>query len=547
MTNNSQKQVFKGGWEELDNAIFTGNQGLVSTLPEAFHLKSDGTVIFTMVGTNVETHTISLPYYDPDKINTVSKTFSVAGEDTNPIGLCFNADETKMYVVGVFTKRLYQYNLPVAGDTDSIVDAPTSISLSIIASSPRQCQISRDGDFIFVTNGTSVYSFPLPVKGDITSFVPSTDTVFSPVGVSTYSIAFKPQGDKMYLGDPTTNIITEFDLSPVNIITSAVANGNTLPLNPDSLQPIDIAFRSNGKQLFIMDQLNNNITRYHFDADWNISTASHFTNSVAAADSQSIVWKPDGTKFFNLISSAGDRIDEFTMPNRWNQTGSTITANFSLIGIADIPRGIWVPPDGKTCIIVDNASNSLVRLNMSTGWSVNTMSDPGISLLLTSLVPGITNPTGVAFTKDQLTFYVTDSATDTVYQFTVPTPLDIVNAVYTGNSLPISGDTVDIRLKPDDRLMIIAERTGDNILLFRLPSDGNVANAGLLQTLPVGFLESNLQGFFIRENDGKKIWLVGTASGFIQSMDMSLEFNNSLITNFGEELITDAGENLVYA
>jgi len=129
-------------------------------------------------------------------------------------------------------------------------------------------------------------------------------------------------------------------------------------------------------------------------------------------------------------------------------------------------------------------------------------------------------------------------------------PLDIVNAFFIpGNDLDLSsfGNITDIQIKPDDKLIYFSERTGDRILMFSLPSDKNISNAVFLDELSVGFLESNLQGFYIKEDDGKKIWIVGLQSGAIQSMDMSLEFNNALITEFGDELATEAGDILVYA
>ena len=349
------------------------------------------------------------------------------------------------------------YTLPVPFDTSSIVASPASLSLSAVSNLLRGSTFSRDGDFLFVTDSDNiVYSFPLPTPWDITSNASSTS--FASGLVDLFGIAFKPQGDKMYLIDIDADEIVEFDLSTIYDITTATANGNTIDLSPMDI--FDLTFRSTGVEVFVITPIGL-VTRLHLDEQWNISTASQFTNSVAAVDSQSIVWKPDGTKFFSLISSAADRIDESTMiANRWNQTNSVVTDTFSLAGIADIPRGIWVSPDGKICFIVDNSTDSLVRLNLSTGWLLSTISDPGISLSLTSLVPGLLNPTGVAFTKDQKTFYVTDSATDTVYQFTTAVPSDIVNAVYTGNFLVISGDTTDIQLKPDDRLMYISERTG---------------------------------------------------------------------------------------
>jgi len=549
MTQNRLLEVFKGGWEELENAVFTDNEGTVSATsdPISFFIRPDGTQLFVLRSDVVETYPLSIPW-DPNSIGTLGNVFPIPGGDDNDTsGLAFKDDGTKMFVGGNQNTIMLEYVLPTPWDVSSIVASSVQISLSAVTDPILNIKFSRDGDFFFVVDGTLVYSFPLPTPWDITSNV--SNTSFNPGLTFIITLAFKREGDKMYLSDIVSDIVTEYTLSPVNDITSAVPNGNTLDVDAIGINIADIAFRSNGLEFFTFEA-SGEITRLHLDDQWDISTASFFTNSVTSIDAQSIFWKPDGTLFFNVISSASDRIQEFTMITRpWNQTDAIVTDSFNLIGIANVPRGIWVNPEGTICMIADAFTDSIVRLNMSTGWSLSAMSDPGISRDLPSLVPGLTSPSGIAFTKDQLTFYVTDTVTDTVYQFTVPTKLDIVNAVYTGNFLDLTsfGDITDIKLKPDDNLMYVSDNTGDNILLFRLPADGNVSNAVLLQELPVGFLESNLQGFFIRENDGKKIWILGLSSNLVQSMDMTLEFNNSIITDFGDEIVTDLGESIVFA
>ncbi len=541
MARNNSVQVFKGQWEELENAKFTDNETAIAT-SFSFTIKPDGTELYLITtGDAVQTYPLAIPY-DPNSIGTLIRSFPIT-DDLQPMGINFKDDGTKMFVGGADSAIMLEYAVPTPFDTDSIVASPVQISLSVITGNLTQIDFSKDGDFFFVTDLDNVYSFPLPTPWDITSN--TSNTSFNPATVgSILSITFKREGDKMYLLEIPSVRVVEFDLSTPYDITTANPNGNELDLS--SMFVFDMKFRSNGLEFFAIDDVSN-FVRFHLDEQWNISTASLFTNSAAIVDIQSIIWKPDGLKFFTLVSSAADRIDEHTMiTNPWNQTSALITDAFVLTPIAAAPRGMWVSEDGTVCFITDNSTNSLIQLNMSTGWSLSTMTNPGITKLLTDLVPALTNPTGIAVTKDEKTYYITDSTTDTVYQFTSVTPLDIVNMTYTGNSLAISGDPTDIQLKPDDKLMLVCERSGDTILLYRLPADGNVQQAVLLQTLPVGFLELNLQAFFVRENDGGKIWVGGLQSGLLRSMDMSAEFNNSLITEFGDDLVTDLGENLVY-
>ena len=541
MARNNSVQVFKGGWEELENAIFTDNETAIA-LSLSFTIKPDGTELYLITNSNVvETYPLAIPY-DPNSIGTLIRSFPIT-DDTQPMGIIFKDDGTKMFVGGVNSAIMLEYAVPTPFDTDSIVASPVQISLSVITGNLTQIDFSKDGDFFFVTDLDNVYSFPLPTPWDITSN--TSNTSFNPATVgSILSITFKREGDKMYLLEIPSVRVVEFDLSTPYDITTANPNGNELDLS--SMFIFDMKFRSNGLEFFTIDT-DPNFVRFHLDDQWDISTASLFTNKLAVVvDSQSLIWKPDGTKFFSVQLITPNKIDGFTTTNRWNQTNAIITETFSLLGISTFTTGIYVTPDGKTCFITDRGSDSVIQLNMSTGWDLTTMSDPGISLLLTSLVPGLTLASDIEFTKDGKTFYVTDLQTDSVYQFTTAIPLDIVNAVYSGNSLPIPTNPTAVRLKPDDKLMYIAEIAGATIQLFRLPADGNVSNAVLLQQIPIGFLETNPRGIHIRENDGKKIWISGLASNQIFSMDMSLEFNNSLITEFGDELVTELGENLVY-
>lgn len=557
MTQNRPVQVFEGGWELLQHAIFTDNQislGLTGTL-FSFDIKQDGTELYVLEiispgNSFVRTFSITTPAWDPDSVVvTPLRSFPITTDDDTPTSINFQKGEfagTQMFIVGQGSKVMLAYTVPDAFDTDSIVASPASISLSDVGGTVSGGAFSRDGDFFFVTEliGGNVYSFPMPTNWDITS---NTSNTSKATGLITlFGLEVKPEGDKMYImetnGDDTLH---EFDMTTPNDISTLSSSVNQLNFVPAAVS--DIVFRPNGKEFFNIQDCNL-FTRFHVDQQWDLSTASLFTNALPTVDFQKIFWKADGTKFFCINSSVSDRIDEFTTINRWNVTGSTITGNFSLGGIAAGPRGLWVSHDGETCMITDNGTNSIIRLDMSTGWDIDTMSNPSVAFDLGAEVPGLTNPTGVSFRNDLLTYYITDSASDDVVQFTVPTPLDIANSVFTGNSLNLSGegDLTDIQIKPDETLMFVCTREIDRVRLFSLPPDGNVSNALPLQDLNVEALEDTLQGFDIRQFDGKQLSLVGLASGNITTMDMTSEFNNSIASNSGADISTQEGEAIVY-
>lgn len=540
---NSALEVFRGGWDQLEHAIFTDNETTITgaDAPISFFIKPDGTELYLLSNDEVETYPLAIPY-DPNSVGSLIRSFLIT-DDTAPIGLNFKDDGTKMFVGGGNSKIMLEFAVPVPFDTDSIVASSVQISLSDLIGPVIQSRFSRDGDFFFVTDIARVYSFPLPTPWDITSNV--SNSFITPAS-AVFAIAFKREGDKMYTSNTGTDLITEFDLSTPYDISTAVTNGNTLPI-ASPLNPVDIIFRSNGIEFYAFDIAGpGQLRRYHLDDQWDISTASLFSNSFGIADTNSVVWKPDGTRFFGLVASASDRIDQYLPPNKWNVMDTPAPTTFVLSGISADPRGFWWNRDGTRCFIVDDTTAIVIQLNLATGYDISTMSDP--SIVSPSLSPAL-SPEGIAFTNDELTFYIMDAGTQFVYQFSVPTPLDIANAVYTGNSFLIvpAGVDTDIRLSTDERFFYLCDRGNELVKRYSLPADGNISNAAFLDSLDISALETNIRGIYIRETDGKKLYIVGQSANAIITIDMTLEFNNALTTELGEDLATESGETLVFA
>lgn len=523
---NSAKQVFKGGWEELANAIHTDNVGSfpTSAFQKSYFIKPDGTLIFVIKDTIVEVHAMSIPY-DVSTIGAVVATFPIT-VDSSPSGIAFTPDGSSMIVSGQTNKILYQFTLPTPWDVTSIVAAPTTMSLSVMGTFIRECMFSRDGDFVFVNDSVEIFSFPLPTPFDITSNV--SNTKFTPPAFPDFlSFFFKPEGDKLYIYDSNTGDLTEYDLPTINDITTATPTGKTITDLHDLIgiasSSLFLFFRSNGMELFALDESLNDIYKLHLDESWDITTASYFSNinAIPTADPRTISWKPDGSKYF-IGDHNADTIAEFTTLHPWNQTGATQTASFPIAAIQNRITGMWWNLDGTHCYIIGLQSDRVNRLNVSTPWDVSTMSNPGISIVPTNLQ----FPTGICLNKDESKVYISNnSSPDTINEYELITPGDITTISFIDSldvsTIPTAVQPQDLILKSDEKMIYVASITQDRISRFSWDS-GTISNAVFEDFLDISAEETIVMGLFIRQHDGKKLYIVGSDSLNVISYDMSI-------------------------
>ncbi len=535
MRNNSI-QVYKGGWDELQNAHFTSNQAMIPNLPRGAFMKPDGTQIFSASATTslVEVYNLVVPY-DIDTISTIVDSFDPG---FSIFAIFFKFDGDKMYLASI--DDIFEYILPTPWIVSSIVDSPVSIPLPV--SDISDMFISTKGDFLFLCKASSaiVFSLPLPTLWDITSNV--SNTSFPTGSVDPNYIFFKPEGDKMFLGDANDDKITEYDLSSVWDITTSVPNGNFL--DTSSMGVIFNGFmRSNGLELFLIDLLGNPSMKLHLDEAWNISTASHFTNEfdTLMPVNFSVQWKPDGTKFFTLDE---DFVREWIPTTPWNLTDAVASNSFNIQVIDGNMQGMWWKPDGTRCYVIGVSTRRIHQLNLSLSWNVITMTNPGISEFIGSTD---NSPSGITFRRDGRKLWFCGQSSNTIYERNMATPWDIASStVGVFQILPGIGALSHGIFKPDGKMLFAADRDANDLTRYSLSIPWDVTTITEEDSRNIADMEMTIRSLFIRENDGKKLFISGNEPTLF-SYDMTEEFNNSIITQFGDELITKAGELIVTA
>jgi len=243
------------------------------------------------------------------------QNFSVAGEETQPSGVFFKPDGSKMYVVGYNQNRVNEYDLSTPW---SVVTASYLQNFSVA---------SEDG----VNMG----------------------------------VFFKPDGTKMYTIGITAGNVNEYNLStPWSVVTASLNQVKSVAAQDAS--PTDLFFKSDGTKMYTVGAANLNVYHYWITTPWDISTLSYAqTKSVAAQDSepQGLFFKPDGSKMY-VVGYNGRDINEYDLPDPWDLSTSVYLQNFSVAGEETLPMGMFFKPDGSKMYVVGHQGIDVNEYNL---------------------------------------------------------------------------------------------------------------------------------------------------------------------------------------
>jgi sugar lactone lactonase YvrE len=115
------------------------------TQPQGIAFNSDGTKMYIVGFINDTVFQYSLSSsFDLSSASYDSVSFSVAGQDISPSGLCFNSDGSEMYVVGTTSDTIYQYSLSSSFDLSSASYNGASFNVSSEEAIPNDVYMRPD-------------------------------------------------------------------------------------------------------------------------------------------------------------------------------------------------------------------------------------------------------------------------------------------------------------------------------------------------------------------------------------------------------------------
>lgn len=279
--------------------------------PKAIFMKPDGSLFFVYSGVNGSGTGESTGY------QYVIGGFSVAAQDTFPNDVYFNTDGTKMFVAGDQGNDINEYALATAWDiTTATFDSTFSVA----------SQETGVKGFAFKTDGTKMYvigldsdkihQYDLSVAWDI-STASYASKLFSVASQETFptDVAFKSDGTKAYIVGYNTDAVYQYSLATAWDISTASYDSVSFSVSAQESIPDGLFFKPDGKIMYIIGQGTDTIHQYSLSTAWDVSSASYtqeFYLGLGLTTANGLFWKDDGTQFW-VSDAARDGIFSFSI------------------------------------------------------------------------------------------------------------------------------------------------------------------------------------------------------------------------------------------
>ena len=129
--------------------------------------------------------------------------FSTASQDGTPIGLAFQPDGTRMFVLGFNANQVFQYSLSTPWNLATASYGGIALTIGSDSGGPRDICFSSDGSALYVT-GYSLrrvvqYSLPSPWSLSGASFLRELSVNTVPGPQLPYGIRINPAGTRLYV------------------------------------------------------------------------------------------------------------------------------------------------------------------------------------------------------------------------------------------------------------------------------------------------------------------------------------------------------------
>lgn len=289
--------------------------------------------------------------YDLANASYDSVSFSVNGQEANPYGIEFNANGTKMYIVGSSTDRVHQYSLSTPFSINTASYDSVSFSFSSQSVNPYKVRFNSDGTKMYMLGGRIVYQYSLSTAFAVnTASYDSVSFNFSSQDTVPYDFVFNLDGSKVYLIGAVNQRIFQYSLStPFSISTTSY---DSVLFNYTAQETIawGLSFSNDGTKMFLVGTSSDAVYQYNLSTPFSLSTASYSSVSFSIASQggnfQALVFSDNGAKMY-AVNDYNDTVYQYS-------TGSSTPAALTYPASVDWPAATApdAPADGETDVLV---------------------------------------------------------------------------------------------------------------------------------------------------------------------------------------------------
>ena len=253
---------------------------------------------------------------------------SVALEDGTPTDIYFKDDGTKMYILGDVGNDVNEYSLSTAWDVNTATFT-TLFSIASQETAPLGLYFKPDGTRMYIcgttavspANADQVRSYTLSTPWSLVSGVTYDSKAYTTSDTTPQGLYFKSDGTKMYVVGSTGDAVYEYTLSTaweldstITLVnTFLIGATNTLNLPLTLTTPVGIAFNASGTEMYILDQTRDTVTRFDLSTAWDTTTASFYDNFYVGFQelTPTGIFYEESVSRAYVIGSSGDTVYQY--------------------------------------------------------------------------------------------------------------------------------------------------------------------------------------------------------------------------------------------
>jgi DNA-binding beta-propeller fold protein YncE len=230
------------------------------TFPRGIFFKDDGLKLYLVgdAGNDVNEYNLSTAW--DVSTATHSQVGSVSTEESQPSGLFFKADGTKMYISGFNGDEVNEYNLTTAWDVSTLSHVQ-NFSVATEDVGPTGLYFNSAGTKMYITGfgGDEINGYTLSTAWNISTA--SHDGLFS-LGNNPAHSFFNPDGNKVWVLDNGLDDIREYDLSTAFDVTTMSYSSSNLDVSSQATGGSGLFIKPDGSKIYVTDVTSRIIYQY---------------------------------------------------------------------------------------------------------------------------------------------------------------------------------------------------------------------------------------------------------------------------------------------
>lgn len=238
---------------------------------------------------------------------------------TNPTGVAFKSDGSKMYICGRFFHKIYQFSLSTPWDPSTATYDTVSKDVGAQDLNPTDVVFSSDGSKMYVSGSLNdgVWQYALSTPWDLSTATYASKTVsVAARETAIQGLAFSSDGSKMYITGGTNARVDQYTLSTPWDVSTATYASKTVSVSSQDTNPTALGFKDDGTVMFVLGDTNNTVYQYTLGTAWDVSTASYASVSKSVSSEttlpQGLAFKSDGSKMY-ILGNTADRVYQYTL------------------------------------------------------------------------------------------------------------------------------------------------------------------------------------------------------------------------------------------